>query len=166
MTRPKDGEVFAHIPPSSAKGSLNPSAEGRVQKSGKTKAEKSEYYRRWVGKLRSEAQALLGGRCKRCGSQGSENNPLEFHHVVKAPDSGRQTYYIIKEALAHPERFMLLCRRHHLDTHVRMLKQYGTMDPSEAMDIKAAMSIKANLIRVHGNGARGDSLKRHWPGMD
>jgi hypothetical protein len=40
------------------------------------------------------------------------------------------------------------------------------MDPSEAMDIKAAMSIKANLIRGCGKGARGDSLKRHWPGMD
>jgi len=61
---------------------------------------------------------------------------------------------------------MLLCRRHHLDTHVRMLRPYGTMDPSEAMDIKAAMSIKANLIRVNGWAVRGDSLRRHWPGMD
>jgi 5-methylcytosine-specific restriction endonuclease McrA len=166
MTRAKRGEVFAQVHPSGAYGLPNPSPEGRVQKSSQSKAERAEYYKNWIGKLRQNAISLLGGVCKRCGTRGSENNPLEFHHVVKEPNSGRQTYYIIKEALAHPDRFMLLCRRHHLDTHVRMLRQYGTMDPSEAMDIKAAMSIKANLIRVNGWGPRGDSLKRHWPGMD
>lgn len=116
--------------------------------------------------IRGRAITRLGGACWRCGSRGGEFNQLEFHHVVKMPDSGRQTYYIIKEVLAYPERFMLLCRVHHLDTHVRMLRQYGTMDPTQAMDIRAAMSIKANLIKVYGRGVRGDSLKRHWPGID
>lgn len=132
----------------------------------KKKRERGEYYKRWMGDLRQSALDELGGSCRRCGSKGGEFNRLEFHHVVKELDSGRQTYYIIKEVLGHPERFMLLCRRHHLDTHVRMLRQYGTMDPARAMDIKAAMSIKANMIKVKGFGARGDSLLRHWPGID
>jgi hypothetical protein len=34
------------------------------------------------------------------------------------------------------------------------------------MDVKATMSVKANLMRAKGNGARGDSFRRHWPGMD
>jgi len=82
------------------------------------------------------------------------------------PNSGRRTYYFLQEVLKHPERFMLLCKRHHLDTLVKMLRQYGTMDPAKAMDIKAAMSIKADLIRTKGFGVRGDSLLRHWPGID
>ncbi len=84
---------------------------------------------------------------------------------MKVPGSGRKTYDIIKEVLAYPERFMPLCGRHHLVTHVRMHRQRGTMDQAEAMDIKAAMNIRANLIKVWGRGVRGDSLKRHWQGV-
>jgi hypothetical protein len=61
---------------------------------------------------------------------------------------------------------MLLCRRHDIDTHVRILRQYGTMDPAQATDFKAAISINGNMIKVMNRRARGDSLRRHRPGMD
>jgi 5-methylcytosine-specific restriction endonuclease McrA len=158
---------FSHLFISRPMSVVKPRGRGAGSKIMRNKRrERRDYYKKWMADLRGQAIASLGGKCRRCGTSGGESNPLEFHHVVKEPNSGRQTYYIIKEVFAHPERFMLLCRRHHLDTHVRMLRQYGTMDPTQAMDIKAAMSIKANMIKVRGRGARGDSLRRHWPGMD
>lgn len=132
-----------------------------------SRARRLRYYKDYQQNLRRQAIKLLGGKCRRCGSLGPLENALELHHVVREPDSARSSYQAVREALQHPERFMLLCRVHHLDTHVRLLETTGSMDPNSGMDRKAVLSLMGrggglNLARARGQ--RQDALRRHWAG--
>lgn len=64
--------------------------------------------------LRQKVIENLGGKCQDCGT----TEKLQLHHRYYAKDSirpkvhneaGNQTVRRVKEAIAHPERFSLLC---------------------------------------------------------
>ncbi len=84
-------------------------------------------------RMRFQAIQLLGGKCMRCGSTAS----LEFHHRVS--EQSKNSYQRLKDVLANPQKFLLLCRVHHLDTHTRQLKMAGgRINPDDFMEVKAA----------------------------
>ena len=65
-------------------------------------------------RLRDEALEILGNECFICKTQ----QKLELHHVIYAEDSvksGESGHSLkrIEEALAYPDRFLLLCRTCH-----------------------------------------------------
>src|ERR1017187_3065835 len=127
-----------------------------------TSAASRAYYRAYIGNLRAQAIKLLGGSCRRCGTKGTPENWLELHHVIHAPDSATNGYWRIKEALTHPERFLLLCRTHHLDTHVREMKRSGNADPESGMDVKAMLSLRAGSNRDRAT-YEARLLRKHFP---
>lgn len=81
------------------------------------KARTTEYWR-WeyhkkVNRLREKIKEIFGEKCQKCGS----TNKLQLHHKYYASDSIRprnsEPGYVSlsrkKEAIEHPERFVLLC---------------------------------------------------------
>ena len=65
-------------------------------------------------RTRAKAFAILGSKCQECGTE----KKLQLHHKYYAPDSiypkthnesGWTGSLRAKEAIAHPERFMVVC---------------------------------------------------------
>ena len=77
------------------------------------------YKRRWEKEnyrfLRLKAIAKLGGVCVWCGARASKTK-LELHHVRYAEGSIKDGHARDRalEALKHPSRFKLLCRKCHM----------------------------------------------------
>lgn len=78
-------------------------------------------------KIRSQALQILGGKCQECG----RTDKLQLHHRYYAKDSirpkvhrecGNRTIKRGKEAIAHPERFELLCLSCHNSKEPRKQK--------------------------------------------
>ncbi len=88
--------------------------------------------------MRAKAIQGLGGVCMVCGSQGSPDNKLEFHHRIR--EQTKNSNQRLKDTLAHPEKFLLLCRVDHLALHRRELKRSGRADTDSFMDLKAVRS--------------------------
>lgn len=73
--------------------------------------------------LRQKALAAFGGACQRCGYSACVR-ALQFHHVRKgerratlARHTGTAT---ARDAIAHPERYTLLCANCHFEEHERL----------------------------------------------
>lgn len=69
----------------------------------------AEYMAEYNGLKRSEAIALLGGKCQLCGSVEG----LEFAHLEYRERKSRYRGQPYMEALKHPDRFLLLCHGCH-----------------------------------------------------
>jgi len=88
----------------------------------KNKAKRKKDY----DKLRYQALVALGRCCFVCQVRQS----LHFHHLEYFPDSVRhmKPHRIndgeerLKEAIAHPERFVLLCIEHHMKLEALKIK--------------------------------------------
>lgn len=70
--------------------------------------------------IREQAISNLGGMCKSCFSKDN----LQLHHIAYLPLSTRNNeksdyWKRAREALEHPERFQLLCKRCHEAHHHR-----------------------------------------------
>jgi len=70
--------------------------------------------------IRDQAILNLGGMCKSCFSK----DDLQLHHIAYLPLSVRYTeksdyWKRAREALEHPERFELLCKKCHAAHHHR-----------------------------------------------
>jgi len=68
--------------------------------------------------VREQAITNLGGFCRSCFSK----DDLQLHHIAYLPLSTRNSeksdyWKRAREALEHPERFELLCKRCHLGHH-------------------------------------------------
>lgn len=82
------------------------------------KRNRAAWFQRWKEK-RNELIQQFGGKCQICGYA----KRVEFHHRIYAEDSasgtGRSsTVRSTKEAIKHPERFILLCHSCHRTIHI------------------------------------------------
>jgi len=132
-------------------------ARGGVSKS-ESRAKEREYQRRYYEGLKARAVTTLGGKCRRCGTTGTEENWLEFHYLP-GHDPATHAYTRFRMVLANPSPWLLLCRKHHLDTHIRQIKKTRRADPTSGMDIRAAMSLKAHSTAKR---ERLSSIQRHF----
>ena len=110
--------------------------------------------------MRAEAIKKLGGVCARCGTAGSKENPLEFHH--KVPEHSKNSYQRLKDALRNPQKFVLLCKMDHKNLHVEKMKKTGRIDPDSFMDVKAARALASKPTPTKANYEREASLRLHF----
>ncbi len=94
------------------------------------RAEWRERTARHRARLREQVRVLLGERCQDCGlSEDEDFEPvrLDLAHVgrTKLRGRGRGSKERLRDALANPESYALLCRRCHMD------RDYAGEDPWE-----------------------------------
>lgn len=80
----------------------------------------------------------------RCGTLGSPSNWLEFHHIL--PEKNVNSYQRSRDVVAHREKYLLLCRTHHLETHARQIKASGRINPDSFMDLKAGRTLRIRAL--------------------